>query len=103
MQIEWPAAGGPNSLEATVNPFILIATLVLADNRTLQLYDHSANCAYPQKAGVVINSANQPLFDICWRVATDEGRVLTTYSANLLVEQMDWTPAGRQYLRSVTR
>lgn len=86
-----------------MNTLILIATLSIGSGRTLSLYDHSANCAYPTRVAAIVNSANKMLFETCWRVDNEKGRIVLGYSANLLVESFDWTVEGRKLLRKVTK
>lgn len=86
-----------------MNTLILLATLAMGDGRTLAFYDRSANCQYPWLSGAVVNSANYRLIDLCWRVSPSDGRIITTFKSNLRVENLDWTKAGKEYLRKVTK
>lgn len=82
---------------------ILLASSLLLNGNTLQLYDDSANCPYPSKRGVIVDSTNIPIVQLCWRVSAERGTVVTSYSANMKVEDFDWTASGWKYVRRVVR
>lgn len=82
---------------------IVLAMVLVGDGRTVELTDGMGACDYGFSESRLRNSANMTLGTTCWRLNASNGHIEFDSADSRLVEEFDWTPEGRAWLRKITR